>query len=77
VKISVLPRFLHRWYAGTFGYFWLPCTLCGRESGGHEWKDRDGKSSAIPDPDRPGMWRGICPVCTRSGRGDPAWMGKL
>ena len=77
MRIGILPRFLHRWYAFAFGYFWLPCFLCGRFAGGHEWKDRAGKSSAIPHPDRPGYWHGICPACTRSGRGDAGWMGKL
>lgn len=31
-------RFLHKLYAKFFGYFWLPCPLCGRYFGGHEWK---------------------------------------
>jgi hypothetical protein len=29
-------RILHRLYAHLFGYFWLPCPLCGRMFGGHE-----------------------------------------
>ena len=29
-------RFLHRIYARSFGYFWLPCPLCGEMFGGHE-----------------------------------------
>lgn len=29
-------RFLHRIYARVFGYFWLPCPLCGEMFGGHE-----------------------------------------
>ena len=24
-------------YAEMFGYFWLPCSLCGKNFGGHEW----------------------------------------
>lgn len=31
-----LPRFLHCIYAFCFGYFWLPCSICGRYFGGHE-----------------------------------------
>ena len=31
-------RFLHKLYAWTFGYFWLPCPLCGEMFGGHEWE---------------------------------------
>lgn len=33
-----VPRFLHRLYAFFNGYFWLPCPLCGRHFGGHEWR---------------------------------------
>ena len=63
-------RWAHRWYAQTHGYFWLPCVLCGRESGGHEWRDIDGKESSIPDPtEGPGRSIGICPWCTRESRG--------
>ena len=29
-------RTLHRIYAWMFGYFWLPCPVCGRMFGGHE-----------------------------------------
>ena len=29
-------RFLHKLYANMFGYFWLPCSLCGEMYGGHE-----------------------------------------
>ena len=36
-----LPRSLHKLYAHVFGYFWLPCPLCGRMFGGHEWGTGD------------------------------------
>ena len=29
-------RALHRLYAWLFGYFWLPCPVCGKMYGGHE-----------------------------------------
>ncbi len=33
----------HRWlaklYAKLFGYFWLPCHICGNYFGGHEWPE--------------------------------------
>lgn len=32
-------RRLHRLYAWLFGYFWLPCPICGRMFGGHETGD--------------------------------------
>jgi hypothetical protein len=76
--MSWLPRWMHRAYARLGGYFWLPCPLCGQYSGGHEWRDRDGKSSTIQDPET--AWNpnrsaglGICPACTRAGKGDVAW----
>ena len=31
-----IPRIFHRFYAWLFGYFWLPCPICGRFFGGHE-----------------------------------------
>lgn len=58
----------HRTYAHVAGYFWLPCPLCGQEFGGHEWRDIDGKRSSIPTGRR-GISEGICPDCTRAGRG--------
>lgn len=58
---------LHRWYAFVFGYAWGPCPLCGREFGGHQWKDRKGKISRIPVT--PGTFRAICPACTIAGKG--------
>lgn len=72
----MIPRCLHQLYAFWLGYFWLPCPLCGKYFGGHEWKDRKGRSSRIVDParSRPGATyrTGICPNCTRDGLGDPA-----
>jgi len=35
---SLLPRWVHRLRAHFGGYFWLPCPICGRRFGGHEWK---------------------------------------
>ena len=63
-------RSIAKAYARMFGYFWLPCPLCGQEFGGHEWKDIDGKCSTIPWPQEgPGMNKGICPDCTKAGKG--------
>lgn len=62
-------RKAHQAYASAMGFFWLPCPLCGTMSGGHEWRDIDGKPSSVPDLDRPGMFHGICPACTRAGAG--------
>jgi hypothetical protein len=43
--------------------------------GGHEWKERNGLSASITTEIREGgrTGRGICPACTREGRGDPYW----
>ena len=65
-------RRAHHWFAASNGYFWLPCALCGHEFGGHEWRDINGLPSSVPDPTEPlgsGMGVGICPACTRAGRG--------
>ena len=31
----ILPIWIHYWYARIFGYFWLPCPICGKMFGGH------------------------------------------
>lgn len=70
--ISRLPRWVHRLKASMLGYFWLPCPLCGRMFGGHEWlPGAPGLPSSIPSR-RTGIVDGICPRCTRKGLGvDP------
>lgn len=74
---SLLPRWMHHLYANVLGYFWLPCALCGRNWGGHEWRDIDGKPSVIADPESgAGRFTGICPACTRQGRGDSRWISE-
>lgn len=70
-------RCIHKFYANMNGYFWVPCPLCGEEFGGHEWLPTTAELEAtIPNPDRPldgCSGRGICPNCTRAGRGNEAW----
>lgn len=54
-------RRFHRAYATLCGFFWLPCPLCGREFGGHQF----GKS--VPDPMNPPFGGvGVCPPCSRA-----------
>lgn len=65
-------RWYHKMYARFNGYFWLPCPICGKEFGGHEWRDLDGLPSVISDG-APGRGRGICPTCTRAGLGHRIW----
>jgi hypothetical protein len=61
-----LPRFLHRWYAQTFGYFWLPCPLCGRPFGGHEWGRTLERPACIITG--PGTGTGVCDGCDEVAR---------
>lgn len=51
-----LPRWMHRAYARFFGYFWIPCPLCGYMRGGHEIRDDD---AYIHDDDS-GIGHGVC-----------------
>lgn len=62
------PRWLNRLVARLTGFFWLPCPLCKRPFGGHEWRMYDGKLSSIPTG-TPHTYEGICPVCTKAGLG--------
>jgi hypothetical protein len=62
-------RAVHRWYADRHRYFWLPCALCGRGVGGHERAYLTDLPATVPDPTNPPLLRGICPRCTRAGRG--------
>jgi len=57
----VKPRFLHRAYALLRGYFWLPCPMCGKKFGGHEWRT---VNASIPIMGSPGKGRGICQRCS-------------
>jgi hypothetical protein len=61
-----LPRFLHRWYAKANGYFWLPCDLCGRPFGGHEWAATPGGPAYLITG--PGSGTGVCPGCAPLAR---------
>lgn len=69
--VRLLPqawRPIHQRYASGHGLFWLPCLLCSRFYGGHQY------GGSIPDPEYgPGSGRsvGICPHCTRHGRHVP------
>jgi hypothetical protein len=63
-------RHLERDYAQRNGYFWLPCSLCGQEYGGHEWIHTPGVLSSIRDAHDPTLGHAICPDCTHAGRGE-------
>jgi hypothetical protein len=42
MKMTEVPRWMHRLYAWIIGYFWLPCPLCATPFGGHEVKTNHG-----------------------------------
>jgi hypothetical protein len=46
---SLRWRRLNHFYAWLHGYFWVPCPLCGRMFGGHEYGP-----VSVPVPGRPG-----------------------
>jgi len=59
-------RWFNKIYALALGYFWLPCPMCGKEFGGHEWTDG---YAGIPKISEGGTWlsgtgTGVCPECS-------------
>lgn len=50
-----MSRLWNRLLALWGGYFWLPCPICGRNFGGHEWAATL-KHSAF-------RGEGVCPKC--------------
>ena len=55
-------RFLNRCYAFLFNYFWLPCPLCGKDFGGHQWKDGAFLATSY------GTGEGVCPDCAENAK---------
>lgn len=62
----LLPRVLHKWYADTFGYFWIPCPLCSELFGGHEWGGDNYEYDSIYECG--GKWKGICRKCASTNK---------
>lgn len=53
------PRFPEHLYAIFHGYFWLPCPVCQRKFGGHEWA----RGNVIFDnPSEPHKGSGVCSI---------------
>ena len=50
-------RLLNKIYAKLCGYFWLPCPMCGKMFGGHEWKDGNDLMLSM------NHGKGVCPNC--------------
>lgn len=68
-KLPKGPEWARKVFADTHGYFWLPCPICGRMSGGHEWIHNgtlagEEHAASIPVIGRAGFGHGICPWCT-------------
>ena len=53
-KLPYHPRLLNWVWTTWGGLFWLPCPLCKKNFGGHEWKE------SIGDAFR---GEGVCPKC--------------
>lgn len=85
VRVPLAWRGAHEAYALLARRFWIPCPVCLRMFGGHEWADahRRGPWGAashpatipIPEAERVGDQLGaaICPRCTVMGCGRMAW----
>jgi hypothetical protein len=57
-----LPRIFHRIYAFWTNYFWIPCPICGKYFGGHEWQSE----YTLWDKNFT-TGKGICPRCGEKG----------
>lgn len=55
------PRWVNRAWAFMDAYFWIPCPLCGRSFGGHEWAKRDGHPVCVRAAE--GNGKGVCWRC--------------
>ncbi len=69
VSRSWMPKIIRHYYANVFGYFWLPCPICGDYFGGHEAKAVD--FVEIEDPLGGKNYKvGICPnkICQEEAR---------
>jgi hypothetical protein len=59
-KLPYHPRILNCVFACIFSYFWLPCPLCGKKFGGHEWTESINTSFA--------SGQGVCPRCIEEAK---------
>lgn len=54
---------LYNWfYALIHGYFWLPCPICGKNFGGHEWDSNNTLYTSFHSGS------GVCPDCGAKAR---------
>ena len=59
-KLPYHPRLLNWMWAAWGGLFWLPCPICHRNFGGHEWSESL-MTSAF-------QGEGVCPKCAKKAR---------
>lgn len=57
-------RRLSKLYARVLGYFWLPCPICKKYFGGHEWLP----GNDLNDLNGSGRGQGVCPRCGPEAR---------
>lgn len=69
--MRIVPRWVHRLYAGLRGYSWQQCPSCGRFFGGHEIRMIREHRNSLPYDDMGKEF--ICPRCTAAGVGCVAW----
>jgi len=67
-----LTRLLNKWYANLFGYFWLPCRMCGEMHGGHEWH---GSACIVETEDDGEHAMGVCDACDKRLHGQ--WLKRM
>lgn len=53
----------NKFWANLNGYFWLPCPVCGKHFGGHEWGNSE--YSGIRQAEDETRNTGICPDCEK------------
>ncbi len=56
------PRFLHRCWAFLRGHAWIPCPICKKRFGGHEW----GAGNELWITERDSV--AVCPRCVDEAR---------
>lgn len=61
-----LPRWLAHLYATAFGFFWIPCPLCGEMFGGQEVRE-DWEALFVS-----GKWYIVCKRCIPAARAKTA-----
>lgn len=59
-KLPYHPRFINWVWATWSRFFWLPCPICGKNFGGHEWKESLYNTMYSGE--------GVCPKCVAAAK---------